>query len=79
VTGNIYFGGLSKAIARLYDGQSERALNLERYYLSEQKADLQPILITPTHLKDLRNVHIGILWRKTEETLRRAKRITFIG
>jgi hypothetical protein len=79
VTGNIYFGGLSKAIAKLYDDQSERALNLEGYYLSEQKADLQPILITPTHLKDLRNVHIGILWRKAEEALRRAKRITFIG
>jgi hypothetical protein len=79
VTGNIYFGGLSKAIAKLYDDQSERALNLEGFYLSEQKADLQPILITPTHLKDLRNVHIGILWRKAEEALRRARRITFIG
>jgi len=79
VTGNIYFGGLSKAIAKLYDDQSERALNLEAYYLSEQKADLQPILITPTHLKDLRNVHIGILWRKAEEALRQARRITFIG
>jgi len=42
-------------------------------------ASLEPVLITPTHLKDLRNHHLSILWRNAEEALRRARRITFIG
>ena len=37
------------------------------------------MLITPTHLKDLRNHHLSLLWRNAEEALRRARRITFIG
>ena len=32
MTGNLYFGGLNKAIARLYDEQSERALNIGSFY-----------------------------------------------
>jgi hypothetical protein len=40
---------------------------------------LEPVLITPTHLKDLRNYHLSTIWRAAEEVLRRASRITFIG
>ena len=39
----------------------------------------EPILITPTHHKNLRNVYIGMLWRRAEEVLREFKEITFIG
>ena len=42
-------------------------------------AALEPVLITPTHLKDLRNYHLSTIWRIAEEALRRASRITFIG
>lgn len=42
-------------------------------------ASLEPILVTPTHLKDLRRYHLSHLWREAEEVLRRAKSITFIG
>lgn len=42
-------------------------------------AALEPVLITPTHLKDLRNYHLSTIWRAAEEALRRAGRITFIG
>lgn len=85
VTGNLYFGGLSKAIAVLYDERAERALDLRGYYerarapFAEETSDLEPILVTPTHLKDLRNVHLATLWRRAEESLRQARRVTFIG
>jgi len=42
-------------------------------------AALEPVLVTPTHLKDLRNYHLSVIWRAAEESLRRARRITFIG
>lgn len=42
-------------------------------------AALEPVLITPTHLKDLRNYHLSTIWRAAEEALRRASHITFIG
>lgn len=77
VTGNVYFGGFNKSIGRVLD--------LNDYYehdephFDEPAQDLEPILITPTHLKDLRNVHLGMLWRKAEEALRQARRVTFIG
>ena len=86
VTGNIYFGGLNKAIARLFDEKSERVLDIKSYYgdsqpgqFAEWKRDLAPILITPTHLKDLRNAYLAELWRKAETALRQAQRVTFIG
>lgn len=85
VTGNLYFGGLNKAIAVLFDEHSERALDLGDFYervhdpFGEATWDLEPILITPTHLKDLRNVHLGVLWRRAENALRWARQVTFIG
>jgi len=77
VTGNVYFGGFNKSVGRVLD--------LNAYYehegphFEEPAQNLEPILITPTHLKDLRNVHLGMLWRKAEQALRQARRVTFIG
>ena len=48
-------------------------------YLDAEIASLEPVLITPTHIKDLRKFHLSVLWRRAEEVLRRAKQITFIG
>lgn len=82
VTGRLYYGGLSKAIAIIYDEQSERALDIDSVYrnpFAEKTRVLEPIMITPTQLKDLRNVHLMLLWRKAEEAIRHARSITFIG
>jgi len=40
---------------------------------------LRPLLIAPTHLKDYRNPHIAQVWYETEQVLRRAKRVVFVG
>jgi hypothetical protein len=77
VTGNVYFGGFNKSVRRVLD--------LNSYYekrqapFDEPTKDLEPILITPTHLKDMRNIHLGMLWRKAEQLLREARQVTFIG
>jgi len=77
VTGSVYFGGFTKSIGRVLD--------LNTYYdagpaqFDEPITDLEPILITPTHLKDMRNIHLGMLWRKAEQVLREARQVTFIG
>ena len=85
VTGNVYFGGFNKSVRLIFDRRA-RPLNLSSYYekkpftrFDEPTEDLEPILITPTHLKDMRNVHLGMLWRKAEQLLRDARKVTFIG
>ncbi len=77
ITGNVYFGGFRKSIGDILDLNHYYEQELE--YSGEPAKDLEPILITPTHLKDLRNVHLGMLWRKAEQALREARRVTFIG
>jgi hypothetical protein len=84
VTGNLYFGGMQKAAGVLFRTRSQRqAGNLGRFYrrnvLPEAIDDLESVLITPTHLKDLRNSHLARIWRSAEECLRKAERITFVG
>jgi hypothetical protein len=68
VTGDLYFGGLNKTIAKIFDGPSETAPELPYWYEGRGRgppgqltSDLEPILITSTHLKDLRNRHLGVL------------------
>ena len=85
VTGNVYFGGFDKSVRLIFD-RRVRALDLKNYYernpytlFDEPTRDLEPILITPTHLKDMRNVHLAMLWRKAEQLLRDARKVTFIG
>lgn len=90
VTGNLYFGGLQKAVRVLFRSRADEVAskaveNLWRFYNAtpapglEQLEDLEAVLITPTHLKDLRNAHLARIWRRAEECLREARRITFIG
>jgi hypothetical protein len=97
LTGNLYFGGLQKAVGTVMDyqaslsGQQKRAATRvgDMFGFFDQRsmtpdpdaeiAALEPVLITPTHLKDLRNHHLSLIWRAAEEALRRAQRITFIG
>jgi hypothetical protein len=88
LTGNLYFGGMQKAIGILFRTHAERdAANLRSFFqakagqlrIGESIADLDPVMITPTHLKDLRNPHLARVWRRAEECLRGARRITFIG
>lgn len=45
----------------------------------ETQAYVEPLLITPTHLKDYRNPHIARLWYLAERTLREAERVIFVG
>lgn len=40
---------------------------------------LQPVMITPTHLKDYRNPHIARVWYEAERALRSADRVIIIG
>ncbi len=95
LTGNLYFGGLEKAVGAVLDYQSlpddqqqaaGRVANLFGFFEqrdsgagAEEVAALEPVLITPTHLKDLRNHNLAVIWRAAEEVLRRARRVTFIG
>jgi len=89
LTGNLYFGGMQKkAVGFLFGTSTQRAAGdldaLFRRKTSQGKIeevfdDLEPVLVTPTHLKDLRNPHLARIWRRAEECLREAERITFIG
>ncbi|HXU80014.1 MAG TPA: hypothetical protein VN914_01365, partial [Polyangia bacterium] len=45
----------------------------------DSQAFVEPLLITPTHLKDYRNPHISRLWYLAEKTLREAERVVFVG
>lgn len=78
-TGDLYFGGMQKAVGPVLrrDRDAGQAGNLWRAY--ESIGNLQPVMVTPTHLKDLRNVHLAGVWRRAEEAVRAARRITFIG
>ena len=88
LTGNLYFGGMRKAVGILFRTDAEKAAG-DLWNLFRRKTvsgpipdtvdDLEPVLITPTHLKDLRNPHLARIWRQAEECLRVARRITFIG
>jgi hypothetical protein len=88
LTGNLYFGGMRKAAGILFQNDTQRAASdlsavfehkTSAGHIPETFDDLEPVLITPTHLKDLRNPHLARIWRRAEECLRAAKRITFIG
>ena len=43
------------------------------------QAQLQVVMITPTHLKDYRNPHIARVWYEAEQALRNAQRVIIIG
>jgi hypothetical protein len=64
-------------------GQSGKSL--ERFYSPDGgpcpicQTKLRPLLIAPTHLKNYRNPHIAQVWYETEQVLRKAERIVFVG
>jgi hypothetical protein len=76
-----------KAARLVFKDARDSAADLRRYFraktgpgqVAEVVDDLEAVLITPTHLKDLRNAHVARIWRTAEERLREARRITFIG
>jgi hypothetical protein len=74
VTGEIYFGGFRKAIGDIYRYQPG-----QNSAYPEAMQDLEPILITPTHLKDLRNANLARVWHAAEAYIRRTRQLTFIG
>lgn len=41
--------------------------------------EFQPILITPTHLKDYRNAHIARIWYEAEKAMQEADSAIFVG
>jgi hypothetical protein len=43
------------------------------------KTSVRPVMITPTHLKDYRNPHIGRIWYGAAQALRRAERVYIVG
>jgi hypothetical protein len=42
-------------------------------------ANVQPIMITPTALKDYRNPHVSRIWYEAHRQLRQAERVMFVG
>ena len=40
---------------------------------------VEPVLITPTHLKDYRNPHVAKVWALAEQALRSAERAIIVG
>jgi hypothetical protein len=43
------------------------------------QAPVEPVLITPTHMKDYRNPHISAVWYRAQEALREARRVFIVG
>jgi hypothetical protein len=89
VSGDLYYGGLRKAVGIVY-GQPEYGRTENLYGLFDRRADekgreaaairdFEPILVTPTQLKDLRNTHLARIWQEAERTIRRARSVTFVG
>ncbi len=78
-TGALYYGGLQKRIRMFFQDVATQPDQRLPEFGEERLKDLQPILVTPTHLKDLNNVHLAILWRRAEQALRKAQQLTFIG
>ena len=87
LTGDLYFGGMQKAVGPIYqprDIRGRAAANLTAFFRrgfapNQDLDDLEAVVVTPTHLKDLRNPHLTRIWRRAEECLRAADRIVFIG
>ena len=77
-SGDVYFGGLKKIVGGVFDRRGKASHDLRKFFKARPPG-LEPIMVTPTHLKDLRNVHVVNLWRQAEQVLRDATSITFIG
>lgn len=75
-------GRMFKVLDTLYQEEYNR---LEDRYscmgaaCRECGANVRPVMVTPTYLKDYRNPHISRTWYEAERTLRRADRVIFVG
>ena len=78
LTDEVYYGGLKKIVGAVFDDHGKAARDLESFF-GKRPEGLEPMMITPTHLKDLRNVHVASLWMQAGDLLRTATSITFIG
>ncbi len=83
VTGDLYYGGLTKSVRFLFEAADDvdvPDLHAGRHaWMSLPKAELRPVMITPTHMKDLRDPHVARVWRAAESVLWRADSVAFIG
>lgn len=78
-TGALYYGGLQKRIRIFFEEVATAPDQRLHEFGDERLKDLQPILVTPTHLKDLNDVYLSTLWRRAAIALRQADELTFIG
>jgi hypothetical protein len=75
-------GGTSKALDELYHQQPiDDAYSCQGTPCRRDgcQGTVDPVMITPTHMKDYRNPHISRVWYRAEEALRDAERVVIIG
>ena len=77
VTGELFHAG--QDLDAWYSCHGKECESCHQVADAETQAYVEPLLITPTHLKDYRNPHIARLWYLTEKTLREAERVVFVG
>ena len=69
-----------KLLDELYQANSlEERYSCQGFACPRCSTHVEPILITPTHLKDYRNPHVAQVWMLAEEALRNAQRVFIIG
>ena len=72
----IYFGGMKKVIRNIYE---PREIYVRRAVCQRDGTALDPVLITPTALKERPYVQLSYLWLLAEEEVRKAGKVVFIG
>ncbi len=75
----------SKVLDQLYQEQEADGFNMEARLTCKGRpckscgAGVQPVLISPTYLKDYRNPHISRIWYEADQMLRAAERVIIVG
>ena len=75
----------AKVLDMLYMEQESSVGDLDHRYTCKGSpcpdcgAEVRPVMITPTHLKDYRNPHIAQVWYRAERALHDADRAYFVG
>lgn len=75
-------GRTYKVVAELYQehwDQLEERYAVLNAQCRECGAEVRPVMVTPSFLKDYRNPHISRTWYEAERALRGAKRAIFVG
>jgi hypothetical protein len=87
VSDDVMHPGTVKVLMELYQSEKARVGSLDDRYtcIGSPCADpdcatpVRPIMITPSHMKDYRNPHIGRIWYGAARELRQAGRVHIIG